>query len=147
MKSLVESINESLLTDVVLTILLPAICLAEAVYHNLFTGQAENADHSIKGLIAHDGVVLGFIEWIFERFGDLQELLEDKRIRKEMDRIEASPEFKEYLKLPKSKRTLKKLREIGKNANLKDSYAIIQLWDEFKSGKHISDKDLKNEIG
>ena len=63
-----------------------------------------------------------------------------------MNEIKESDDFKEYLKLPKKERTLKKLREIGNNANLKDSHAVIQIWDEFKKSEHVSDKDLLDEI-
>ena len=140
-----ESLNESLLTNVILTLLLPIICLVETIYYtNKYP--SSDSDHSLKGLVAHGGVVIGFIEWLFERFGEFVELLKDRRIRREMDRIEESEEFKEYLRLPKSKRTLKRLREIGKMINTKDAYAVLQIWDEFKNGKHISDEDLKNEI-
>jgi hypothetical protein len=149
MKSLVdclnESLNEGLLTPALLTLLLPTICLVETVYHS-FKNPEYNADHSLKGLVSHDGIVMGFIEWLFERFGEFGELLKDKRIRREMDKIKESEEFKEYLRLPKSKRTLKKLREIGKLVNTKDSWAVLQIWDEFKKGRHISDEDLKNEM-
>ena len=141
-----ESLNEGLLTTVILSLLLPIICLVETIYYT-DKYPSSDADHSLKGLVANNGVVMGFIEWLFERFGEFAELLKDKRIRREMDRIEASPEFKEYMKLPKSKRTLKKLREIGKNANTKDLYAVISIWDEFKRASHVSDTDLKDEIG
>lgn len=140
-----ESLNEGLLTTSIIVLLLPIICLVETVYYSL-KNPGENADHSLKGLVSHDGIVMGFIEWLFERFGDFLELLEDKRIRREMDKIKESEEFKEYLRLPKSKRTLKRLREIGKLVNTKDSWAVIQIWDEYKNRKHISDEDLKNEM-
>ena len=149
MKSLVESINESLnegvLTASIITLILPIICLVEVSYFGVKHPE-NNVDHSLKGLVAHDGVVTGFIEWLFERFDDFRELLKDRRIRREMDKIEESEAFKEYLKLPKNKRTLKRLREIGKIVNTKDSYAVIEIWNEFKNGKHVSDEDLKNEM-
>ena len=148
MKNLTDCINESLLTASIAALILPVLCLAETFYNSLKTEEDEKAkaDHSLKGLVSNNGLVTGFIEWVVDKFEDFQVLLQDKRVRKEMNEIEESDEFKEYLKLPKKERTLKKLREIGNNANLKDSRAVIQIWDEFKKSEHVSDKDLLDEI-
>jgi hypothetical protein len=94
----------------------------------------------------NDGILLGFTEWLFHKFGDFKDMLDDARVRKEIEKIKSSDAFKEYLKLPKNKRTLKKLIEIGNIVNTKDNFAVYSIWDAYKKETRVSNKELEKEI-
>ena len=141
-----EQTNEGLLTasGVVLacasSVLFLLILYIQSVLVSIFNpndkGYAIDSRNIFKQIKHENGAILiGMINWAIAVVEHMQEEKYERDYNKLFDKVINSDEYKEYMKLPKSKRTLKRLKAMVKEKYTKDyMYSVVcDLWEESKN--------------
>ena len=110
--------------------------MAEVLIYGGGKGYAANSLNPIDHIKAEGGaLILGIFSWLLHLGESLTDKIRDGKMRRYIDRLKNSEEFKAYLELPKRKQTLKELERIAKEVcNIDDSRPARRVWYEIKKG-------------
>ena len=99
-------------------------------------GYAITSRNIFKQIQHENGAILfGMVSWAIEVVEHMQEKRYERDYNKLFGKVIESDEYKEYMQLPKSKRTLKRLNAIVKEKYTKDyMYNVVyDLWEDSKN--------------
>lgn len=123
-------------TNIIMPILY-MIAMYGAMYFSVNSSPADPGDSWLTK-IKKQGVIATAIGKLESFVSNIMKKINLRDIQKDIDLIKESPEFKEWISLPKKQQTLKKLKELANSSNVKISDQTISIiWGHVKHNQDV----------